>query len=77
MRIPFLRRMNKNTELKFEKSSEKWKKKKKSRRVSIKVYQCFLIIKFSNKKQKIFYFSQNYRINVVKYLLFSFNNDTT
>lgn len=28
MRIPFLHRMNKNTELKFEKSSEKWKKKK-------------------------------------------------
>lgn len=44
MRIPFLRRMNKNTELKFEKSSEKWKKKKKKKRrspVSIKVYQCF------------------------------------
>lgn len=43
MRIPFLRQMNKNTELKFEKSSEKWKKKKKKRRspVSIKVYQCF------------------------------------
>lgn len=29
MRISFLHRMNKNTELKFEKSSEKWKKKKK------------------------------------------------
>ena len=31
MRIPFLRRMNKNTELKFEKSSEKWKKKKRKK----------------------------------------------
>lgn len=47
MRIPFLRRMNKNTELKFEKMKKKKarneKKKKKKRRspVSIKVYQCF------------------------------------